>query len=107
MNHITRYQPQTDDVVRPFFEVQTASLADWPSQMRLLEIIDADNGYIAAKLTAFDTPGQIAGLPVNDLAQEALRLMTLDRASDWDPNPGEGMLTDRNVILWLKKPAGF
>ncbi len=107
VNHITRYQPQTDDVVRPFFEVQTASLADWPSQMRLLEIIDADNGYIAAKLTAFDTPGQIAGLPVNDLAQEALRLMTLDRASDWDPNPGEGMLTDRNVILWLKKPAGF
>ena len=107
VNRITRYQPKDGDVVRPFFEVQTASLADWPSQMRLIELIDADNGFIAAKLTAFDTPAQIGGQPTNELAQEALRLMTMDRASGWDVNLGEGLLTDRNMLLWIKKPAGM
>lgn len=107
VNRITRYPAKTNDVVRPFFEVQTASLADWPSQMRLLEIIDADNGYIAARLTAFDAPGQMDGLVTNDLAHEALRLMTLDRASGWNPVAGEGLLTDRNMMLWLKKPVGL
>jgi hypothetical protein len=107
LNHIKRHQPQDGDVVRPFFEVQTASLADWPSQMRYVEIIDADNGYLAARLTAFDTPATIGGAPTNDLVAEALQLMTLDRASDWDDNPGEGALTDRNMVLWLKKPTGM
>ena len=107
LNHITRYAPQDGDVVRPFFEVQTASLADWPSQMRLVEIIDADNGYLAVQLTAFDAPGELDGVQVNELAQAALRLMTLDRASGWDANPGEGNPSDRNMILWLKKPQGM
>ncbi len=105
VNRIRRHQPSDGDVVRPFFEVQTASLADWPSQMRLVEVIDADNGFIAVQLTAFDTPGAIGGQPTNALAPEALRLMTLDRACGWDVKQGDGQATDRNMILWIKKPA--
>ncbi len=107
VNQIKRFEPSVDDVVRPFFEVQSASLADWPSQMRLVEIIDGDNGYIAAKLTAFDTPAEIDHLPTNDLIADALRLLTMDRAALWDPKAGDGKASDRNVVLWLKKPAGF
>ncbi len=106
-NLITRFPPAPGDAVRPFFEVQTASLADWPSQLRLVEVLDGNNGFVAARLTMLDVPGQIAGLAPNDLVGQALTLMTLDRAAGWNPKPGEGSAADRNVILWLKKPPGW
>ena len=107
VNRVTRYAPADGDVVRPFFEVQTASLADWPAQMRLVELIDADNGFVAAKLTAFDAPVQIDHAPTNALIDQALALLTMDRAAGWNALAGEGTAADRNLVLWLKKPAGF
>lgn len=104
VNRITRHGVTDGDVVRPLFEVQTASLADWPSQMRLVEVVDADNGFLAARMTAFDTPARIGWLPTNALIDEALALLTMDRASGWNSNPGDGEATDRNVVLWIKKP---
>ena len=106
-NHITLFPAQDGDAVRPFFEVQTASLADWPSQLRAVEVEDGDNGFLGVRLTMLDVPGQIAGVALNDLVAQALELLTIDRASGWNPNPAEGTAADRNVILWIKKPTGF
>lgn len=102
-NRITLHPAEQGDAQRPLFEVQTSSLADWPGQMRLVEVVDEDATWISARLTAFDTPGTGPGTLVAD----ALARMTLDRASGWNPAQGEGTPLDRNVTLWIRKPAGF
>lgn len=82
-----------------FWEVQTCSLVDFPGQLRLCEISDEDNGYLALTFVAIDyaTDG-------DDVAEEGRRLMILDLASGWT-HDGSGAAEDRNVKLYLPKPA--
>ncbi len=82
----------------PYWEVMTSALADWPHQMRLVEIEDLDNGYLAVTGIAVDV-----ALDGDPLATEARPLGVLDMTSGWSP-PGDGTPEDRNVRLFWPKP---
>lgn len=82
-----------------FWEFQTSSLVDFPQQMRLVEIRDEDNGYLSVSLTGIEyaTDG-------DDVAEEARKLAILDHTAGWSTG-GVGAREDRNVVLYVKKPA--
>jgi hypothetical protein len=86
------------DGTNGFWEVQTSSLVDFPGQLRLCEISDEDNGYLAIQLVGVDyaTDG-------DDVAEEARRLMILDCFSG-STRSGAGTADDRNVKLYVPIP---
>lgn len=83
-----------------YFEAETGSLADWPTELRLFEIWDEDNGFVS-----------IRGVPVDYAAEsdptlaEARRRAAADYTAGWigsTAGPGEpGSLA---VTLWFPKP---
>jgi len=83
----------------PYWEVETAALADFPHQMRFIEIIDQDNGFISIRATAFDYSTE--GDPV---AADGRARGIVDFTSGYLLE-GRGLLEDRNVELWIAKPA--
>ena len=82
-----------------FWEFQTSSLVDFPNQMRLVEISDADNGHLAISLVGVDF-----ATDDDPLAETARSLAVLDYTSGWGGG-SPGALEDRNVILYAKLPA--
>ncbi|MEZ4221715.1 MAG: hypothetical protein R3B13_12360 [Polyangiaceae bacterium] len=82
-----------------FWEVMTSALADFPQQLRLVEIWDQDNGYLMLRATNVDFA--VYG---DSVAREGRQLAVLDYASGWGELEGSGMPEDRNVELWVKKP---
>lgn len=81
-----------------YWEMQTAALADFPHQMRVLEVYDQDNGYISIRGLALDYSNE--GDP---LTVEARKLGIVDYTSGWQPD-GRGDISARNVEVWIKKP---
>jgi 3',5'-cyclic AMP phosphodiesterase CpdA len=79
----------------PFWEVESASLADWPGQLRLLEVWDEDNGYLKIRALPVDYAEE------NDaLAAEFRRRAAADYTAGW----AGPVLTDRGVIeLWFPR----
>jgi 3',5'-cyclic AMP phosphodiesterase CpdA len=80
-----------------WWEVMTSALADFPLQLRVVEIWDQDNGWLMMKATCvdFDT----TGLP---LAEEGRKRAYVDFTAAWQPD-GRGNADDRNVELWIRK----
>ena len=81
-----------------YWEVITSALADYPNQMRVVEIHDEDNGEIRIQLVALnyqteDDPQGASG--------RALQI--LDHTTGWTGN-GSGAPEDRNVSLYLPRP---
>ncbi len=87
------------DPTQGFWEVQTSSLVEFPNQMRIIEINDEDNGYLSAQLVGleFSTDGDA-------VSEKGRKLAILDYVSAWGTD-GTGQLSDRNVKLYIKKPA--
>lgn len=87
------------DPTQGFWEVQTSSLVEFPNQMRIIEISDEDNGYLSAQLVGleFSTDGDA-------VSEQGRKLAILDYVSGWGTD-GTGQLADRNVKLYIKKPA--
>lgn len=83
--------------MHPLIEMTTASIADWPFQSRLIEVLDEENGWLRIRATGIDIP---ADTPV---LEEARALGVLDWTTKWFDG-GEGAVEDRNVELWLPKP---
>jgi hypothetical protein len=83
---------------RGWWEVVTSALADHPHQMRVIEIWDQDNGFLMLRATNLDfaTDGDA-------IAEDGRRLGLLDRVTGWW-GKGTGMIQDRNVELWIRKP---
>lgn len=81
-----------------WWELITSALSDFPSQMRVVEIWDQDNGWVMLRATALDVFA--AGDPV---VLEAQALTALDYVAGWGDD-GVGELADRNVELWLPAP---
>ncbi|MFO0664752.1 MAG: metallophosphoesterase [Polyangiaceae bacterium] len=81
-----------------FWEVMTSALADFPQQIRIIELIDDDNGWLRLRATLADYATD--GDPV---AAEARKLGILDLTTGWTPI-GTGTASDRNVELLIKKP---
>jgi hypothetical protein len=81
-----------------YWDLETSALADYPFQMRLIEIWDLDNGFIGIKAIVFDYSAE--GDPV---ATEGRRRAILDYTSGWATS-GTGDVTDRNIELIMPKP---
>ncbi len=82
----------------PYWEVETAALADFPHQLRVIEIWDLDNGFLGIGAVAFDY--QTEGDPV---AEEGRALGIMDFTSGWQGD-GRGLVTDRNIMLHVPLP---
>lgn len=81
-----------------FWEVVTASIADFPHQFRVCEIFDEDNGWIRMRTAAVDI--SVEG---DAPAEEGRTLGVIDVTSGWNQT-GAGKVDERNVDLWIKKP---
>ncbi|HXF71995.1 MAG TPA: TIGR03767 family metallophosphoesterase [Actinomycetota bacterium] len=109
--HEHRIRPRPDPAGRTagFWEVTTGALADWPSQARLVELVDEGNGFLAVVCTVVDH----AAPPHPDDAQGVLRLAAIHRelaandpfrGADGDAAGGPG---DRNAELLLPAPPAL
>jgi metallophosphoesterase (TIGR03767 family) len=109
--HGNEVNPHPDPAGRGggFWEVTTSSLVDWPCQARMVEVFDAGEGLIGIGCTMIDhdgtlSPGEaadhagMAGLHRELAANVPFGGFDSDRAGE--PN-------DRNVILLVRRPAGF
>ncbi|MEX1364767.1 MAG: metallophosphoesterase [Nannocystaceae bacterium] len=83
---------------RGYWEVITAAIADWPHQMRVVEVHDQDNGWLTITGIALDYATED-----DALAADARALGILDFTSNWVID-GAGMPQDRNVRLWVAAP---
>ncbi|MDC0719158.1 metallophosphoesterase [Nannocystis bainbridge] len=82
-----------------YWEMVTPSLNDFPSQMRVLEVWDQDNGALTIQARAFDM------ITDDDPVAEMGRTLAIaDFTSGWE-NDGRGTGPDqRNVALWIAAP---
>lgn len=78
-----------------YWEVESASLADWPGQLRLLEVWDEDNGFLRIRALPFDYSEES-----DPLAAEFRRRSAADYTSGWAGDLG----LDRGVNeFWISK----
>jgi hypothetical protein len=80
-----------------FWRINTASLADWPQQSRMLRLVTGPGGARALETWVVDHAG---GTDTEDLPGAARTLAFLD-AQGGRPNGLAGRRTDRNARLWL------
>ncbi|MEQ9324695.1 MAG: metallophosphoesterase [Polyangiaceae bacterium] len=96
-SHIHRVHRRTQGE-GTYWEVITSALADYPHQMRVVEVWDEDNGHISVRLTSLDYATE--GDPV---ASDGRARGVIDFTSGWwEESKGEA--EDRNVILYVPKP---
>jgi hypothetical protein len=94
-SHIHRVLPIAPTGGYEYWEIITSALADHPHQMRIVEVRDEDNGFVTLTATALD-------FSVEDdvLGAEGRERGITDLTSAWNL-PGEGLLEDRNVRIWI------
>lgn len=81
-----------------YWEVLTAAIADWPHQMRIVEVHDQDNGWLTITGIALDYATED-----DPIAEGGRELGILDYTGGWTPD-GTGVPEDRNVQLWIPAP---
>ncbi|SDT39152.1 TIGR03767 family metallophosphoesterase [Microlunatus soli] len=87
-----------------FWEISTSSIAEWPVQVRELEVFATDEG-IAIRATMIDSA--VAPEPTGDLDLDDLAGLHREVAAN-DPGSvggldAEGTPQDRNVVLYLRR----
>lgn len=82
-----------------YWEVMTSALADWPHEMRLVEIFDDDNGTLRLEATPVDYVADD-----DPLAALARSLGLIDLLAGWNGSDGRGAPGDRSVSLIIPKP---
>jgi metallophosphoesterase (TIGR03767 family) len=109
--HTNRVTPHAnrEGVSSGFWEVTTASMIDWPTQARLVEIFDAGDGRLGIACTMIDHDGAVD--PGGAMTAAELAGLHRELAAN-DPFAGAasyraGTPSDRNVILALPAPVGF
>jgi hypothetical protein len=80
-----------------YWQITTASLADWPQQTRMVRLVDGRDGSRALETWVVDHAG---GLDAEDLAGFGRSLAFLD-AQGGRPQRFAGGRGDRNARLWL------
>ena len=101
-----------EEEVRGFWQIETASHADWPQQSRTIEIVRDDAGDIYFGLSVID---HVGGSDYGDACTpiEMAALSRVVSANVWqkraelgashEPNWWSGLPSDRNVVLKIKK----
>jgi hypothetical protein len=88
------------DAAHPgYWEVQSGSIADWPNQARVVEIVDNANGTLSIFGTMIDADLTTC------MERRYKRLALMDFLSAWDSDH-TGTAQDRNVELVIPIPAG-
>ncbi|HMR07512.1 MAG TPA: metallophosphoesterase [Polyangiaceae bacterium] len=95
-SHIHRVHVRQGTGAAPYFELITAALADYPNQMRLIEVWDTDNGYVM--LRAINLDYSTEGDPI---AEDGRKRSVVDLTSGWIED-ASGAADDRNVELYVK-----
>jgi hypothetical protein len=94
-HHVVPIKPMTAS--HSYWEMETAALADFPHQMRLIEIWDLDNGFYGVESIVFDYSVE------NDpIAADGRKRGIADYTSGWQKD-GAGNLDERNVMLLIPK----
>ena len=81
-----------------YWEMETAALADYPNQMRVVEVWDLDNGNYGIKGIALDY-----SVENDEVAADGRKRGVADYTSGWQKD-GSGTVDDRNVELVIPKP---
>jgi 3',5'-cyclic AMP phosphodiesterase CpdA len=96
--HTHRVKVATSDTGKPYWEVETSALVDWPQEIRVFEIWDHGEGLVS-----------IHGVPIDfatdddPIAAEGRTLGILDYTTGWQGD-GAGDPADRAVVLWAQMP---
>lgn len=98
-SHLNRVSTIAPPGGHPWFEVMSSAIADFPHQFRTVEIFDQDNGWLMMRATMVNF--SVEGDPV---AAEGRRRGVVDLTSGWVEKDGSGVVGERNVELWVKKP---
>jgi hypothetical protein len=88
------------DATHPgYWEVETGAIADWPSESRVIELVDNGNGTLSlfGTLVDFDTR--------SCMERRYRRLAMMDYLAAWDRDH-TGTANDRNVELVIPVPSG-
>jgi metallophosphoesterase (TIGR03767 family) len=111
-HRITHFGP---DESRGFWQIETASLIDWPQQGRVIEIFLDDNDHVCIGSTVFDHAGEVCNEFGSVRLDDVAHLAGLSRVvslNDWQRRDGdfkielnEGIEKDQNVILVKPIPA--
>jgi hypothetical protein len=97
-SHVHLVTAVTPMMAGRYWEVETSALADFPHQLRLIEVWDEDKGYIGIRSVAIDY--QTENDPV---AADGRRRGIADYVAGWETD-GSGTPADRNVELYVLKP---
>jgi hypothetical protein len=109
--HLVGHEHANQVIARPgadplhgYFEVQTCSLAEWPQQARLIELVDRRDGTAELWMTMVDyeTDHGTAGAIVQ--GSRFLALREIHAGSRGKGADSEGKPEDRNVILPVALP---
>jgi metallophosphoesterase (TIGR03767 family) len=105
--HVNRVDPRRDpaDPARGFWEVTSCSIADWPCQTRLVELVDA-GGHLAIVCTMLDhdTPLAPSSLDTGDDLAALHRELAANAPVGGHGSDLAGAPPDRNVELRLPPP---
>ncbi len=104
--HVNRVTPYLREGGGGFWEVNTASHVDWPTQARLLELMDNGDGTLSVFGTVIDAD---APLSYGGSLGSSRALASLARelaANDWQDRTDarRGKVEDRNIELLVKAP---
>ena len=105
--HINRVEPRRDpaDPARGFWEVTTCSIADWPCQTRLVELVDCGGHLsIVCTMVDHDTPPVPASLETGDDLAALHRELAANAPLAGAGSAMAGAPPDRNVELRLRLP---
>jgi len=97
--HRMAVQPRTPMGGHAYWEVVSPALADFPHQMRLVEVWDQDNGFLTIRTVALDFATE--GDP---LAEEGRTRGVMDFTAAWSYDGRGDDASQRNVELWIPMP---
>ena len=97
-DHHARVTPLAPAGGHAWWEVMTPAIADWPHQLRTIEIFDQDDGWLMIRATCVDV-----ALENDPVTADAKKRGTVDVVAGWLPQTTVNA-NDRNVEAWIRKP---
>lgn len=104
--HVNRVTPYTRPDGGGFWEINTASHVDWPTQARLVELVDNRDGTLSVFGTLIDADAPLSYGGRIDSSRALASLARELAANDWQERSDarRGAVEGRNVELLVKTP---